>query len=106
MKYQVIVLSRAQQDIQRIYEWIAQRSASGAARWFNRFTDALATLSENPKSCGLAPENEFVDQEIRHLIFKTRKGRHYRALFTITENPVDVLHVRGPGQPLVDPEEL
>jgi plasmid stabilization system protein ParE len=106
MTYRVVLLDRAQRNVQQIHDWIAQRSPEGAARWFNRFTEALATLDRNPQSCSLAPEDELVDYEIRQLIFRTRKGLPYRALFTIVGGEVRVLHVRGPGQNLVEPDEL
>jgi hypothetical protein len=55
-------------------------------------------FSRNPYVAALAPENEFVAREIRHIVFRTRHGRPYRALFTIVGNEVRILRVRGPGQ--------
>ncbi len=40
------------------------------------------------------------------MFFRTRRGRRYRALFEIRENRVLILHVRGPRQNLVSPDEL
>jgi hypothetical protein len=40
------------------------------------------------------------------VIFKTRRGRAYRALFLIRGDVVFVLHVRGPGQRPLEPGEL
>ncbi len=37
---------------------------------------------------------------------KTRRGLTYRILFTISGQEVLVLHVRGPGQAHVTPEDL
>lgn len=39
-------------------------------------------------------------------MFKTRKGRKYRVLFTIQDQTAIILHVRGPGQDLLDPDDL
>ncbi len=39
-------------------------------------------------------------------MFKTRKGRVYRALFFLENGHVYLLRVRGPGQENVQPDEL
>jgi plasmid stabilization system protein ParE len=108
MKYEVILLPQAERDVQQIHNWIAERSPSGAAQWFNRFIEVLETLEARPDSCSLAPENEFVaaGRSIRQIIFKTRKGRRYRAVFTIVGDVVRVLHVRGFGQDLIEPDQF
>ena len=74
--------------------------------WFRRWNQVLADLSKNASSCRLAPENDDHDDEIRNLVFNTRRGKKYRALFVIRENVVFVTNVRGPGQDLVAPDEL
>ncbi len=56
--------------------------------------------------CGQAPESEYVVEEIRQFFFKTRRGLRYRALFSISGVKIYVLHVRGPGQELLGPDEL
>ena len=106
MSFEVIVLPRARRDVQQIYDWLSERSPDGAARWFNAFGKAIEALESAPESCGLAPENDFVELEIRERIFKTRRGRPYRALFAIVGQEVRVLHVRAPGQDFVDPDDL
>ncbi len=58
-------------------------------------------LEVNAASCGLAPESELFPEEIRQYFFKTRRGRPYRLLITITNSQVQLLHVRGPGQDLL-----
>ena len=52
------------------------------------------------------PEDEDHEEEIRHILFKTRRGKTYRAIFIIRTDTVFVLHVRGPGQDLIAPDEL
>ncbi len=106
MNCTVIILPEADQDADRIYRWIAERSTGGANRWYEQFLGALRRLVSDAEVCGLAPENEYVDPEIRQLSFKTRKGLRYRILFSITGGTVHVLHVRGPGQSLLGPDEL
>ena len=43
-------------------------------------------------------EDEHFDIDVRQALFKTRRGRIYRMLFTIVGNEVRILRVRGPGQ--------
>ena len=102
MRYAVCVLARAEREASQIVGWIAQRSTTGAVAWVDAFEVALQSLAESPEARGLAPEDALIDHaRIRHVIFKTKKGRPYRALFTIVGNEVRVLHVRTPGQPTV-----
>lgn len=106
MTYTVVVLARARQDVQEIYDWIAERSAEGAERWFASFEEATTRLQANPFVAPLAPEDEFFAYEIRHILFRTRRGRPYRALFTVVGDQVRILRVRGSGQPPVMPQDI
>ena len=106
MTFQVTVLPQAQGDVDQIYSWIAERSLDGATRWYEKFLESLESLKTNPESCSFAPENDHVQQEIRNLIFRTRRGNPYRVLFAIEETHVQVLHIRGAGQRLLDSNEL
>ena len=72
---------------------VAEHAPYSAARWLNRFEEALQSLSENPARCGLAPENDLVDPPI-HQFFHGKRSRRYRALFTIEDNRVVILHIR------------
>jgi plasmid stabilization system protein ParE len=106
MTYTVITLPCAERDFQKAYDWIAERSPRGAASWADAFYKALKTLERNPQVCGFAPENDDHDAELRQLIFKTRQGHRYRAIFTIQGHRVYVLHIRGPGQDIMTADEI
>ena len=106
MTYRVRIFPRAEADIEHIFQWISQRSPLGALRWYAAFDDAAARLVTDPLSAGLARENEFVEHEIRQILFKTPRGRLYRCLFTVTGNEVRLLRVRGPGQRDLQRDEL
>ena len=105
MKYKLIIQPLALGELEEAYCWIAERSPENAARWFNRFLDALDTLNEHPQRCGLAPENDYVEQEIRQLLYGKRSGV-YRALFTVREQEVRVLHIRHAARKTMTPDEL
>lgn len=106
MTYRLRILHQARREAIDIFEWLSQHSHAGAVRWWNAFESSAQTVSTRPLSYAIAPENEFVDYEVRHFVFKTRRGRLYRALFTIVEDEVRVLHVRGPGQDVLSAKDL
>jgi plasmid stabilization system protein ParE len=98
--------AQAEADINRIFAWLWERSQEGARRWYESFWEAAERLKTFPLSCGLAPENDDFDYELRHMLFGTTKGRTYRALFVISGDVVQILCVRGPGERLVKPDEI
>jgi plasmid stabilization system protein ParE len=106
MKFTVNTLRAAERDFNGILEYIAARSKAGAEAWARAFDRALTHLETNADSCPLAAEDEYVDFEVREILFKTRRGLIYRILFTIREATVFILHVRGPGQDLVAAMEI
>lgn len=106
MSFHVRVFAKAERELEAILDWLSQRSPQGAARWLTAFEHSKDLIGRNPFAMGLAPENEFVAPEIRQAIFKTRRGRRYRALFTIVGDEVRILHVRAPGQSLLRPRDF
>ena len=106
MTYRAGLTYRAERDLDHILAWLVERSPAGAAAWLRRWQEVIDELRRKADRCQLAPENDDHDEEIRHVIFKTRRGRKYRALFVIRGEFVLVIHVRGPGQDLVSPNEM
>ena len=102
MEFDVLVTARAEADLQALGDWLHERSPDGARRWTNAASAALTGLRENPRRHSFAPENDHSDREIRNALFKTRRGRVYRAIFYIGGNTVVVTHIRGPHQRPVD----
>jgi plasmid stabilization system protein ParE len=106
MSHRVVVQARARLDVDRIYDWIASRSPEGAQRWLDRFEAAAVSLETNPFLAPLAPESGSFDIEIRHILFRTKSGGTYRAVFTVVDEEVRILRVRGPGQPPLRPGDV
>ena len=106
MSTEVELSFRAEKDLDDILAWIVSRSPQGARMWLARWKEVCRLLSERPETCLLAPENLDHDEDIRQIVFKTRSGRKYRALFVIRGNRVFITNLRGPGQDLVPPDEL
>ena len=92
--------------LDRLMGWLAERLPGAEDRLSSRFLEAIQRLETNPFTCGLAYENPLFDEEVRHHLFETRKGRVYRALFVIRGSLVKVLCVRAPGEKPVQREDL
>lgn len=107
MIYTVSVTRAGNRDLEGCYAFIAKRSPRGAAAWANAFQEHVVdALAVDPHSYELAPENRDHPVEIRQKLFRTRQGKNYRALFTVRGQDVFVIHIRGPGQDLIPPEEI
>lgn len=105
MKYRVIFQPRALQNLEEQYQHIAKQNPRAAANWFNRFVNALGSLTEMPERCGVARESELVGKEIRQFLFGKRAGTR-RALFVIEADTVRILAIRHSAQADVTLEEL
>lgn len=105
MTYRVVVTAAARQNLRDAYLWAAERAPLTAASWLSRFEMALKSLEHCPERCSLAPENSLVEPEIRQMIFGRRQGT-YRALFTIVQSEVRILHVRRATQRPASADDL
>ncbi len=105
MSYRVVITANAKANLRSYYRRAAESAPVTASRWLDRFEEALQTLAQNARRCPLAPEDELVDAEVRQLLFG--RGRNvYRALFTISGDDIQVLHVRRGARDTATPDEL
>ncbi len=105
-KFRVVLHTKSKWDIQGCLDYISKRSPKGAATWLKRFEQSKEELEHHAELMQRAPESEYVDREIRQLVFKSTRGNSYRLLFTIVGDEVHILRVRGPGQDLLGAEEI
>ena len=105
MSYRVVVTENAKANLRSYYLYAAQHAPITAARWLNRFEESLATLATNPQRCGIAPENEVVNREIRQFLFGKRPSV-FRALFAIVKDEVQILHIRRAVMDTAAPTDL
>jgi plasmid stabilization system protein ParE len=106
MKFRVSLTTSAKQNVRGILRWIQERSRSGAEAWYRRWQRVLNDLGQSADTFGAAAEDDDHDETIRQVVFKTHRGLPYRALFVVRGPNVFVLHVRGPGQDLMSPDEI
>jgi plasmid stabilization system protein ParE len=78
-RYTVIILPAAERDIGESYEWLVDRDADAAVRWYNRLLEVIFALDIFPERAPLAPENKSFNREIRE-IFHGRRQNKYRIL--------------------------
>jgi plasmid stabilization system protein ParE len=106
MNSRIRVLRRAILDVESILSWLGVQSNEGARRWYRAFYRATGRISQNPLLFGPAIEFTDLDPSIRQAVFRTRRGAGYRIIYRIVAAEVQILRVRGPGQPLLGPDEL
>src|ERR671933_3027228 len=102
MKYRIEISSVAETEADSAFLWISQVASSEiASHWYKGLLKAMESLSDIPKRCPLARENEYFTKDIRQLLYG--RGRStYRILFTIVEgedvSTVRILHLRHAAQ--------
>ena len=99
MDFSVEIEPQAFDDIDELASAIRRGSSFEIAQqWFNGMMAAIASLSEMPERCALAPEAEELGDAIR-LLLHGRKNRSYKIYFKVqresqTNGKVLVFHVR------------
>ena len=106
MTFHVELLPDAESDLDQIFEWLSKRSPQGAATWYRRWLLVLDDLEARADSYAQAPEDARHELDLEQVIFKTKHGKPYRAIFTITKQTVFVFCIRAHGQELVDSTDL
>ena len=105
MTYRVRLQPAALEDLDQAYRYAARNARATAARWFNRFYEALHTLSQNPERCSFASENRKSTRELRQLLYG-RKPNVFRAVFTIEGSTVWILRIRRAARRPLTRKEL
>jgi len=107
MKFRVVLLERAEVDIEANARWWADHhSIPQAAEWFHSMHEQLNSLQLLPESNALSPENDAFPFEIRDKLLGLGSRPGYRAVFTIQGDTVYVLAVRSAAQDALRPEEV
>jgi plasmid stabilization system protein ParE len=106
VSYVVNILPRAERDLYECHAWIASFSEDAARRWYTAFNESLDRVCRGPLSYALAPEAARLKAPIRVFVFFANSARRYHGLFVVQENEIQVLRVRGPGQPPVQSDEI
>ncbi len=81
MSYQIEISPTAIQDIEDILIWLKVNAPDRSYRWVRGCYEIMLTLENFPKRCSLALESQYIDVEVRQLLYEKK----YRILFSITE---------------------
>ena len=87
-KYQVNVSQQAQNDLEHIFDYIADDSINNATNFIVQLEKKIYSLEDFPYRHPLIPENEFFGTDYRHLNYKK-----HRVIYRVTEKSVFVLRV-------------
>lgn len=105
-RYPVQIMPRAKRDIDSIFSWLLERSPAGASNWLAALDSTIQRMATDPESFATALEAKVLGSNLKQCLFKTPKGRNYRAVFLFENDAVFILRVRGPGQPPLQDDEL
>ena len=97
MTFKVRELRKAKADKRRIFDWLHEHSRPGAIAGLAAYDEMIERLEANANTFSEAYENTDLNMDVKEALFKTRRGRVYRASFLIESGEVFVLRVRGPG---------
>jgi len=87
-KYQVKITRQAQDDLEKIYYYIADDSINNANNFILQLEEKVYSLEAFPHRNPFIPENEFFGTDYRHLIYKK-----YRIVYRIAEKSVYILRI-------------
>lgn len=79
-RYEVVVTPEAEAAIISAFDYIDDRAPLNAERWLRKLYSSIASLENFPHRCALARECQFLDEELRQLVFKS-----HRIVFRIEE---------------------
>ena len=90
--YKVKFLPSAKQDLRTSFLWgVNMWGKAQAERWLREiYATCKNRLSQFPESCPIAPEGEDFGRELRQFIVN-----RYRVIFTVKDDIVTILYVRG-----------
>ena len=106
MKYRLVVVEPAERDVHGVYSYILARSTQGAMAWYRAFVTCTEEIIQHPLAFPVALENNDFDIDLRQALFKTTHGDPYRCVFTVTDDEVRILRIRGRGQPPLNPSDI
>src|SRR5437016_5205037 len=90
-----MVTPEAEAGIVRAFQYIFSHSPHNAGKWLRALYGKIDTLERMPAPCSLAREDEYFEETLRQLLFKS-----HRIIFRIEEASkiVRVLYVRHAKQ--------
>lgn len=66
----------------------------------------LWAFEKKPFVQPIASESDEIGVEVRNVMFRTRAGRTFRALFVVVGDEVRILRIRGSGHPPLSRKDI
>jgi len=88
VKFRVRITRTAQEDIEDIWNFVAQDDPIESEKFLLQLEDQIKTLEYFPERCPLIPENEILRTRYRHLLYG-----NYRTVFRISGKTIYVLRI-------------
>ncbi|WP_016950310.1 type II toxin-antitoxin system RelE/ParE family toxin [Anabaena sp. PCC 7108] len=79
MAYRIEISPSAIADIESIFLWIKEDSQERAFRWVRGCYEIMLTLENFPQRCSLAMESQYMEIEVRQLLYQ----KQFLILFTV-----------------------
>jgi plasmid stabilization system protein ParE len=91
MAYLINITSRAERDLEQLFQDINAVNSQAALNWYRGLKAAILSLKELPNRCPVTPESG----KLRHLLYG-HKPHIYRVIYRVLERQqtVEVLHIR------------
>ena len=107
MIYKVVILLRAEADLERNARWWSEHhSPAQAQRWLDTVYEQVKSLATSPETYALSSEDSEFAFDIRDKFVGLGKRPSYRAIFTIQAEQVFVLSIRRASQDAFMPDEI
>ncbi len=103
MKYPVLFVQRAEQNILAALTWYQKNAPDVSARWHKSLNSTLRRLRENPDRFPLAHETETFPYRLREVLFGAGRRKTHRILFVVRPNAVVIYAIRHVAQNDFDP---
>ena len=98
MTYSLRIHPLAEEDAERIVDYLAARSVQGALNWLDVYLDAQSTLRKSPLTFSVIADTVSTSRVYRQIFFKTKYGQRYRAVYAVEGSDVTILRLRIHGQ--------
>lgn len=82
MTYRIEISPTAIHDIEQIFLWLKVNAPEKSYLWVRGCYEIMLKLESFPSRCPLALESEYLDMELRQLLYEKK----YRILFSIVDD--------------------
>lgn len=98
MRAPILVRPEALRDIEETRDWLAGHSESAAMRFLDAFESAANRIACGPAVYAVAFREQEGNFIVRNFLFHINRRRPFSIYYTLHNDEVQILRVRGAGQ--------